>query len=45
MSADETDEICNKAHKLNLPVHLDGARIFNSAVAQNETVANLIKIG
>ncbi|MEP6900360.1 MAG: GntG family PLP-dependent aldolase, partial [Actinomycetota bacterium] len=41
MSADETDEICENAHHLNLPVHLDGARIFNSAVAQNETVANL----
>ncbi len=43
MSADETSAICNEAHKLNLPVHLDGARIFNSAVAQNETVANLTK--
>ena len=43
MSASETDEICANAHKLNLPVHLDGARIFNSAVAQNESVANLTK--
>jgi threonine aldolase len=43
MSADETSEICRNAHQLNLPVHLDGARIFNSAVAQNETVANLTK--
>ncbi len=43
MSAAQTDEICANAHKLNLPVHLDGARIFNSAVAQNETVANLSK--
>ncbi len=43
MSAAETDEICDHAHQLNLPVHLDGARIFNSAVAQNETVANLTK--
>ncbi len=43
MSADETDEICANAHQLNLPVHLDGARIFNSAIAQNETVANLTK--
>jgi len=41
MSAEQTSEICENAHKLNLPVHLDGARIFNSAVAQNETVANL----
>jgi threonine aldolase len=43
MSAEQTSEICTNAHKLNLPVHLDGARIFNSAVAQNETVANLSK--
>lgn len=43
MSADETDEICANAHQLNLPVHLDGARIFNSAVAQNVSVADLTK--
>lgn len=41
MSAEQTAEICKNAHQLNLPVHLDGARIFNSAVAQNETVENL----
>jgi threonine aldolase len=41
MSAMRTNEICEKAHKINLPVHLDGARIFNAAVAQNETVAGL----
>ena len=43
MSAGETSEICAKSHELNLPVHLDGARIFNSAVAQNEPVENLSK--
>ena len=43
MSAAETSEICSNAHELDLPVHLDGARIFNSAIAQNETVANLSK--
>ena len=43
MSADETAEICDKAHALGLPVHLDGARIFNAAVAQNESVAELTK--
>ena len=43
MSAEETQDICDNAHKLNLPVHLDGARIFNSAAAQNETAANLSK--
>lgn len=41
MSCERTAEICENAHKLNLPVHLDGARIFNAAVAQNESVANL----
>lgn len=43
MSADETTEICDRAHALGLPVHLDGARIFNAAVAQNESVADLSK--
>ena len=41
MTVERTNEICANAHQLNLPVHLDGARIFNAAVAQNETVANL----
>ncbi|MCA1591159.1 MAG: low specificity L-threonine aldolase [Acidobacteria bacterium] len=36
-----TVEICERAHALKLPVHLDGARIFNAAVALNETVAAL----
>jgi threonine aldolase len=43
MSAAATDKICGAAHKLNLPVHLDGARIFNSAIAQGESVADLTK--
>lgn len=43
MSAEQTSEICENAHQLNLPVHLDGARIFNAAVAQNETVEDLSK--
>lgn len=41
LSKDRTDEICAHSHALNIPVHLDGARIFNAAVAQNETVAAL----
>ena len=36
-----TAEICAQAHALELPVHLDGARIFNAAVATNESVAAL----
>src|SRR5262245_59064351 len=35
-----SEDICAHAHELNLPVHLDGARIFNAATAQGETVAD-----
>jgi threonine aldolase len=38
-----TEEICAHAHELSLPVHLDGARIFNAATALNETVAALAR--
>jgi len=43
MSAAETSAICDHAHQLNLPVHLDGARIFNAAAALNESVAAITK--
>lgn len=43
MSAAQTDEICAAVHSLGLKVHLDGARIFNAAIAQDTTVANLAK--
>lgn len=36
-----SDEICAEAHALSLPVHLDGARIFNAAVALGTTAAAL----
>ncbi len=35
------DAICGSAHALSLPVHLDGARIFNAAIALNTSVAAL----
>lgn len=35
------DEICDRAHELGLPVHLDGARIFNAAVALGKPVAEI----
>ncbi len=35
------DEICDRAHELGLPVHLDGARIFNAAVSLGKTVAEI----
>jgi threonine aldolase len=38
-----TEEICERAHAIGLPVHLDGARIFNAATAQDETVAALAR--
>ncbi len=43
LTKDHTDEICAKAHALEIPVHLDGARIFNASVALNESVAELSK--
>ncbi len=36
-------EICERAHALNLPVHLDGARIFNAALALGVTVAEIAR--
>ena len=36
-------EICDKAHKAGLKVHLDGARVFNAAVYLNESVAEMTK--
>ena len=38
-----TEDICARAHERNLPVHLDGARIFNAAAALNEPVAELAR--
>jgi threonine aldolase len=40
-SRERTEEICERAHALDIPVHLDGARVFNAAAAQGETVAAL----
>jgi len=38
-----SDEICDRAHDLGLPVHLDGARIFNAAVALGRPVVELTR--
>ncbi len=43
MNAAQCSDICAKAHALGLPVHMDGARIFNASVANNEPVANLTR--
>jgi threonine aldolase len=37
------DEICDRAHEAGLPVHLDGARIFNASVACGRSVADLTR--
>jgi threonine aldolase len=43
LTRDRTEDICGRAHAMKLPVHLDGARIFNAAVALGESVANLAR--
>src|SRR5512146_2980580 len=37
------DDICERAHQAGLPVHLDGARIFNAATALSKPVAEISK--
>ncbi len=37
------DDICERAHAAGLPVHLDGARIFNAAVALKRSVAEITR--
>jgi threonine aldolase len=37
------EEICDRAHERGLPVHLDGARIFNAAVALNRSAAEITR--
>jgi len=41
--AEAAEEICDKAHAAGLPVHLDGARIFNAAVALGRSVVELTR--
>ena len=41
LTRSRTEEICEHAHELRIPVHLDGARIFNASVALGESVAAL----
>ncbi len=43
MTRARTEEICERAHRLKIPVHLDGARIFNAATALGEQVAALAR--
>ncbi len=41
---EQTEAICEHAHALALPVHMDGARIFNAAVALGCGVAKLTRM-
>jgi threonine aldolase len=38
-----SEEICDRAHAAGLKVHLDGARIFNAAVALGKSVAHVTR--
>lgn len=41
MYAEQCELICEKAHELGIPVHLDGARIFNASAATQQSVSKL----
>jgi len=43
MTAKACADVCEKSHVVGLPVHMDGARIFNASVALNESVADLTR--
>ncbi len=43
MTAEHCADVCENAHALGLPVHMDGARIFNAATALNTSVADLTR--
>ncbi|MEO7539096.1 MAG: GntG family PLP-dependent aldolase [Pyrinomonadaceae bacterium] len=43
MTTGECANVCSKAHAIGLPVHMDGARIFNASIALNESVADLTR--
>ncbi len=43
MTAEACTDICARCRALELPVHMDGARIFNASVALNMSVANLTR--
>lgn len=43
MTSAECADVCESAHAVGLPVHMDGARVFNASVALNESVADLTR--
>jgi threonine aldolase len=40
---DALDEICSKSQAAGIPVHMDGARVFNAAVACGASVARIAR--
>lgn len=43
ISPEQTRQVCELAHRNNLPVHIDGARIFNASIALGVDVKELVK--
>ncbi len=43
MTAEHCADICSHAHEIGIPVHMDGARIFNAAAALETPVAELTR--
>jgi threonine aldolase len=43
MTAAACADVCTRAHATGLPVHMDGARIFNASVASDTSVADLTR--
>ena len=43
MTAEACADVCQNAHASGLPIHMDGARIFNAAVALQTSVAELTR--
>jgi len=39
---DTIDEICDEAHALGVPVHMDGARVFNASAASGMPVSRIV---
>ncbi len=39
---DVIDEICDSAHERGIPVHMDGARVFNAAEAAGRPVSEIV---
>jgi threonine aldolase len=41
MTAEHCADICDRAHAVKIPVHMDGARVFNASVALQTSVSEL----